>query len=343
MDSPTRIKVQDNKPPQLSVKLKKARDVVASTTKWRDVHLPIDILLLTVESNDFLSCYSLLDQPFRSYNEELGYVYFGRMGEASDEGKLWVALMTSSEGAATPGGTLTVGQIAFKVLQPKAAFSVGTCISLDLEKVRIGDVVISSKLTTPKGFNVPVSPRLGRLAKDAPYGWAPPLKNPGELEVNVHPHGDILSLSPEVKRQFDDICKEYPGAVAIETEGKGVYAAAHTTNIEWVIVKGVASYFHQNNSATSDWKSFASTMAASVVAKLLMDPTVFRKWRHYNQGRQVVRHEASEDQQLPWREYGGFPSHLDLLSVVTGQNESQGNVSEQLLLIICLRQNPEAN
>ena len=39
----------------------------------------------------------------------------------------------------------------------------------------------------------------------------------------------------------------------------------------------------------------------------------------------------------------GFPSHLDLSSVVTGQNESQGNVSEELLLIICLRQNSEAN
>ncbi|XP_067017527.1 uncharacterized protein [Acropora muricata] len=296
--------VQDNKPPQLSVKLKKARDVVAFTTEWKELHLPIDILLLTVESCDFLSCYSLLGQPFRSYNEELGYVYFGRMGEASDEGKLWVALMTSSEGADTPGGSLTVGQIAFKVLQPKAVFSLGTCISLDPEKVRMGDVVISSKLTTAEGFRVPVSPRLGRLAKDAPYGWVPPLENPDELEVNVHPNGDILSLSLAVKREYDDIRKEYPGAVAIETEGKGVYAAAHTTNIEWVIVKGVASYFHRNHSATSGWNSFASTVAASVVAKLLIDPTVFREWRHYNQGRQGVRHEASGDQQLPWREYG---------------------------------------
>jgi len=66
----------------------------------------------------------------------------------------------------------------------------------------------------------------------------------------------------------------------------GVYAATHTTNIEWVIVKGVASYFDQNHSAlTSDWNSFGSTMAASLVAKLLMDPTVFREWRHYNQGK----------------------------------------------------------
>ncbi|XP_067019588.1 uncharacterized protein [Acropora muricata] len=296
--------VQDNKPPQLSVKLKKARDVVASTTEWRDVHLPIDILLMTVDSCDFLSCYSLLGQPFRSYNDELGYVYFGRMGEASEEGKLWVALMTSSAGADTPGGSLTVGQIAFKVLQPKAVFSVGTCISLDPEKVRMGDVVISSNLTTAEGFRVPVSPRLSRLAKDAHYGWVPPLENPGELDVNVHPNGDILSLSPEVKRQYVDICNAYPGAVAIETKGKGVYAASHTTNIEWVIVKGVVSHFHRNHSATSGWNSFASTMAASVVAKLLIDPTVFREWRHYNQGTQGVRHRASEGEQLPWREYG---------------------------------------
>ena len=214
--------MQDNQPPQLNVKLKKACDAVASTIEWRDVHLPIDILLLTVESCEFLSCYSLLGQPFRSYNEELGYVYFGRMEEASDGEKLWVALMTSSEGADTPGGSLTVGQIAFKVLQPKAVVSVGTCISLDPEKVRMGDVVISSKLTTAEGFKVPVSTRFGRLAKDAPFGWVPPLENPGELEVNVHPNGDILSLSPEVKRQYVDICKEYPGAVAIETEGKGI-------------------------------------------------------------------------------------------------------------------------
>ena len=214
--------MQDNKPPKLSVKLKKACDVVASPKKWKDVHLPIDILLLTVENCDFLSCYSLLSQPFRSYNHELGYVYFGRMGEANEEGKLSVALMTSLAGAATPGGSLTVGQIAFKVLQPKAVISVGTCISLDPEKVRMGDVVISANLTTAEGFRVPVSPRFGDLAKVAHHGWVPPLKNPRELDVNVHPNGDILSLSPEVKRQYVDICKAYPGAVAIETGGKGI-------------------------------------------------------------------------------------------------------------------------
>ena len=98
----------------------------------------------------------------------------------------------------------------------------GTCISLDSKKVRRGDVVISSNLTTAEGFKVPVSTRLGHLVKDAPYGWVPPLENPGQSEVNIHPDGDILSLSLTSKRHYDDICKEYPGAVAIETEGKGM-------------------------------------------------------------------------------------------------------------------------
>ena len=213
---------EDKKPPQLSFKLKKAGDVPKSTETWSDDHLPIDILLLTVENCDFLSCFSFLEQPFRSYKLEIGVVYFGRIGDASDQEKLKVALMNCSKGAATPGGSLTVLQNAFRVLRPKAVFSVGTCISLGLEKARIGDVVISSKLTTAEGFKFPVSPLLGNLARDAPFGWVAPLENPGELEVNVHFDGDILSQSLTVKCRYDDICEQYPGAVAVETEGKGI-------------------------------------------------------------------------------------------------------------------------
>ena len=55
--------------------------------------------------------------------------------------------------------------------------------------------------------------------------------------------------------------------------------------MEWVIVKGVASYFHQGQPATDEWMSFASTMAASVVAKMLNDPTVFLEWPHFKRGK----------------------------------------------------------
>ena len=65
----------------------------------------------------------------------------------------------------------------------------------------------------------------------------------------------------------------------------GVYAAAYDANIEWVIVKGVASHFYERKSVTHEWMSFASTMAASVVSKMLNDPTVFLEWPHFIQGK----------------------------------------------------------
>ena len=212
------------KPPQVKHKhkVKDDSDVPKTTEPWSNVHLPIDILLLTVERSDFLSCFSLLDQPFKSYKFGIGPMYFGRMGDTSDQEKLKVALSNCSKGAAAPGGSLTAVLNAVRVLQPKAVFSVGTCISLDLEKVKMGDVVISSKLTTSEGFKTPVSPLLGSLVRDAPCGWVAPLENPGELEVKVHCDGDILSRSLREKCQRGEICELYPRAIAIEAEGEGI-------------------------------------------------------------------------------------------------------------------------
>jgi len=276
---------EDEKPPQLCFNLANTGDVRKSTKMWSDDHLPIDILLLTAESCGFLSCFSFLDQPFKCYKREIGYVYFGLMGDASDQEKLKVALINCSVGAAAPGGSLTVVWNAVRVLRPKAVFSVGTCISLGLEKAGMGDVVISSRLVTSEGFKTPASPLLGSLAQDAPYGWEAPLKHPDERLIKLHCNGDILSQSLREKCQFGNIREQYPKAVAIETEGEDVYAAAYDASIEWVMVKGVASYLHQSQSATSEWVSFSSAMAAYVVAKMLNDAVVFQEWQHYNQGK----------------------------------------------------------
>ena len=218
-----RVPSPEDKPPQLSFKLKKAIDVPKSTEPWSDDHLPIDILLLTsVENCDFLSCFSFLDQPFRYYKKEIGFVYFGRMGDVRSQERLKVALMTCSKGAASPGGSLTVVQDAVAVLRPKAIISVGTCISLGSERVEMGHVVIPSKLTTSEGDRTPIGSLFGRLARDAPNVWVAPLKNPHELEVKVHCSGDMLSQSLKEMHQYDDICAKHPEAVAIETEGTGI-------------------------------------------------------------------------------------------------------------------------
>ena len=210
-------------PPQLSVRLKQASDIQILAKHWDDVdHGPIDILLVTAEKCEFLSCLPFLEQLFKSYIHGIGFVYFGCMGGASGPEKLKVALMSCSKGSATPRGSLTVAQSAIRVLQPKAVVSVGICSSLLSQKVRMGDVVIPSKLISAEGLCTPVSRCFGDLARDAPYGWVAPLKDQGELEVSVHCDGDILSQSLTEKCRYDDIFKQYPGAVASETEGKGM-------------------------------------------------------------------------------------------------------------------------
>ena len=213
----------EEKPPQLSVTLKKTSDIqVISKDLNDDDHLPIDILLVTAEDCEFLSCLPFLDLHFKSYISEIGYVYFGCMGGSCCHEKLKVGLMCCFKGSTVPVGPFPKVQIAMRILQPKAVVSVGFCTSLVPEKVKMGDVVIPSKLIFAEGsFHVPVSPRFSGLVQDAPYGWVAPLKNQDKLEVKVHRDGDVLSQSLTGNSRCD-ILKQYPGAVAIETECKGI-------------------------------------------------------------------------------------------------------------------------
>lgn len=213
----------EDKPSQLSFKLKKASEIQESTKTWSDDYQPIDILLLTSgENSDFLSCFSFLGQPFKCYRLSIGFVYFGYMGNGSAHEKLKVALTTCSKGSAAAGGSLAVVQEAVRILRPKGIISVGTCISLGPENVKMGHVVIPSKLTTAEGDRTPISSLFGSLSRDAPNGWNPPLKNPDELEVRVHYKGDMLSQSLTEMHRCEDICAKHPEVVAIETEGTGI-------------------------------------------------------------------------------------------------------------------------
>ena len=219
----------EDKPPQLNFEPKKASDVPKFMEPWSDDNLPIDILLLTVDSCDFLNCFSFMDQPFKRYKCKIGYVYFGRMGDASDQDKLKVALLYCPKGIIIPGGPLTTVQTALSELGPKAVFFIGTCTSLNSEKAKMGDVVIPSKLIIPGVFISPISPRLGSLARDAPNGWVAPLENSDKLKVQVHCSGDMLSQSLTELSQADDILAKYTEAVAIETEAKGISLTENCT------------------------------------------------------------------------------------------------------------------
>ena len=228
--------VIDDIPPPISITIPKKKDLPNKSKLWKDVKLPIDILLLTVKEYEFLSCYYFLKNSFRSNSTRLGIVYFGEMG-GDHSPKLRVALMTCSEGSSVPGGSLVVVKNAVTVLKPKAVFCVGACLGLQRSKAKLGDVVVSSKLTQYAGKNVsdggaqptggarvPVSRDVSRLIRHAGDGWKAPLaQNSSERDIEVHCDAEYLS-GPEFVRakwRCDELVEMHPEALAIDMEGEG--------------------------------------------------------------------------------------------------------------------------
>ena len=209
-------------PPALTLELPKKSDLPNTLKPWYEVHLPIDVLLLTVDECEFLACFTYLRNSFKSYHKNLGYVYFGNMGENGDV-PLKVALMICSEDSSAPDGSLVTVKNTVLELKPKAVFSVGCCGGLNPEvtKLQLGDVVVSSKLTT-ESFKTPVSRDILRLIRSADHGWIPPLRNPEDHKVQVCCNGEILSgINPvSAKQQNVSHFTEANTAFAIGGEGK---------------------------------------------------------------------------------------------------------------------------
>ena len=221
----------DAGPPQLAVGLSSIRDV---TTTLKQPELPVDILLVTVKDCEFLACYNELKDPFRCHFDDLGYVYFADV-VVSQPGRVKVALMKCHEGSNGPGGSLTAVRSAAPILRPKAVISVGACSGLNPDKTKLGDVIVSAKLTTYAskvvtsdqeqwaGMSSHVSRRFLNIITNCADGWQPPLKNPEDRHINVHNNGEFLSGPEQIRAEWrrKELVDRHPLATGVEMEGEG--------------------------------------------------------------------------------------------------------------------------
>ena len=220
-------------PPEVVINQLRKLDLPQRGTHLDVGRLPVDILLLTVEDCEFLSCLSYLNPAFcKNFHRDLGYVYLGDLGK--DERKLNVAVMNCYRGSASAGGSMVVVLNAVKVLRPKAVFCVGSCRSLDCNKVKLGDVVVLEKLITygpckiteggieERGVKAPLKSGLLKVILRASDGWQPPLKDLNAREVEIH-RGAFLSGAEEVidRKRCEVLIERFPEVVAIEREGEG--------------------------------------------------------------------------------------------------------------------------
>ena len=227
-----RLKDSKGDPPDLEIAIPNLCDLPNVTER---PSLPIDILLMTVKECEFSSCYAHLRNPFKGFIYSLGtHVYFGTVTDDQDA-SVKIGLMRCDEGSTGPGGSLITVKNAITALRPKGAISVGYCSGLNEKKTKLGDVIVSAKLTTyaPKivmdgqeqstGTRTVVSRRFLKLIRHVADGWKAPLKNPEVREVKVHSDGEILS-GPEkigVDGRRDELVNLYPQAMALEMEGEG--------------------------------------------------------------------------------------------------------------------------
>ena len=224
----------NSKPPEIDFtklparKLLEERDLPKKRKPWKELELQVDALLLTVQKCEFLSCVSYLNPGFfRSYRKNLGDVYFGEIGIGNTTK---VALKRCPMGSGGPGSSGTVVQNAVGVLRPKAVIFVGLCGGLNEKELKLGDVVVSTKLRTFASvnvteyrtlFEVPVERDFLQLSTSSADGWVPPLTDK-KVAVNVK-NGMFLTCKGEVddKKRPVDLTKQFPDALAIEKEAEG--------------------------------------------------------------------------------------------------------------------------
>ena len=218
-------------PPQLLYDVPSSSDI---QTTDKEPKLPVDILLLTVD-DEFLACYQQLKNPYRWYFPGLGYIYFEKEDESQKE-KVKIALLKCYGGSGGPGGSLISVKNAVTVLRPKAVISVGACSGLNPAKTKLGDVIVSSRLSTyasklvmsdqeqSTGLRTYVSKHFLNVIKNCADGWQAPLKNPEASQaVEVH-CGEILSGPEQIQAEYrrDQLAKCNLMAMAVEMEGEGV-------------------------------------------------------------------------------------------------------------------------
>ena len=130
--------------------------------------LPVDILQLTLEDCKFLSCCVHLRNTYKSYHKDLGFVFFGTMGECGEE-QLKVALIRCSEGSSCPDYSQITIRKALMQLRPRAVFSVSYCVSLDPEDTNLGDVLVFSRITV-NVLGTTATRDLSNLLRQSAYG-----------------------------------------------------------------------------------------------------------------------------------------------------------------------------
>jgi len=213
-----------------------------------------DVLLVTatdIETDALLQVFKeQFGRDFKRYH--IGnhtYLDLGLIGGAR------VFLVRSRMGSAGPGASLLTVRDAIEALEPSTVIMVGIAFGVDPEKQSIGDILISEQLRLYdlqrvgsgansaldirwRGDRVTASTKLLDRFRSALLDWKGP-----KVRFGLLLSGEKLVDHQDFR---DQLLEKEPEAIGGEMEGAGVYVAAQTEKVDWLVVKAICDFADGN-------------------------------------------------------------------------------------------------
>jgi nucleoside phosphorylase len=197
--------------------------------------------------------------------------FVGRLGEP-----VAALVMTRIGASMRDGSTLAVNE-AIDSCAPRAVIAVGIAWGMDTRQLRLGDVLVSTRIVPfdvarrQDGGDVhrAATPEAGGLLLNRflnVTGWSFVRPDGQTCRTKDGPvlSGESLVDSLAFKRKLHD---DHPTAIGGEMEGTGIYGASARNRGEWIIVKAVCDW----GDGTKDKRAqpFAAAASASLVVHVL--------------------------------------------------------------------------
>ncbi len=251
--------------------------------------LQADVLLVTVTALETVAVRRLFSVVQRHFIGNRTYYDLGEVGGAK------VFLVRSEMGAGGQGGAILTIQKGIDELSPSAIIMVGIAFGVDPTEQKIGDILVSQQILDyelqrvgigpdqevkiiSKGDKAAASLRLLNRFRAGEIEWQE-AKEPAEVRFGL-----ILSGAKLVDNQdFREQLRAFgPDAVGGEMEGAGLYAAAQSNKVDWILVKAICDWADGNKGVNKEANQELAASNAARFIKYVIEQGGLRSERPYN-------------------------------------------------------------
>ena len=227
------------------------------------------ILIVAVTKVEIQSIWKVFRPRKRLSREVIGDKTYYNLGE---HGGATVYMVQSEMGTATAGGTMITTHRAIQDMHPQAVILCGIAYGLRPDKQKLGDILIAKQLQNyehqkidmklgkiPRGDRVTASERLLDRFRSGDIEW-----NEIPTHFGLVLSGEKLVNDPEFRNW---LLENEPEAIGGEMEGTGLYIAARSASVDWIMVKAICDWADGKKDDTA--QKLAAFSAAKFVLHVL--------------------------------------------------------------------------